>query len=134
MSSPPCGADNRGSILHVTFDTAMTIDQSSMFEQIEELLNAPTLGVDPPARARIEDTLTDGYARALALEAERLRVERRLGELAREVNGRDPAGSAGELATLSERLASTDTELARLRAVLGVLRDRVRAERAVASR
>ena len=112
---------------------AVTNDQSAMFEQIEELLSAPAPGVDPPSLARIEDTLTEGYAQALALEAQRLRVERRLGELARRVNGHDPAGSAGELAALSEQLTSTDGELVRLRAVLGVLRDRVRAERALAN-
>jgi len=102
-----------------------------MFERIQELLSAPVLGVDAPSLARIEDTLTDGYARALALEAERLRIERRLAELARMVNGDDPAGSAGELAALSEQLGCTDGELSRLRGVLGVLRDRVRAARAV---
>jgi hypothetical protein len=39
-----------------------------MQEQIEELLSA-----EAPTLARVEDTLTEGYAQALALEAERWR-------------------------------------------------------------
>jgi hypothetical protein len=50
-----------------------------MQAQIEELLSA-----DAPTLARMEDTLTEGYAKALALEAERWRLERRIGEVARE--------------------------------------------------
>lgn len=42
-----------------------------MLEQIEELL-----GAEEPTLARMEDTLTEGYAQALALEAERWRLER----------------------------------------------------------
>jgi len=109
----------------------VSTDQPTTFDQIQELLRAPVLGVDGPTLAHVEATLTEGYARALALDAECLRIERRLGELARTVNGDDPAGSAGEFAALSERLSSTDGELSRLRTVLGVLRDRARAARAV---
>ena len=50
-----------------------------MLEQIEELL-----GAEEPTLARMEDTLTEGYAQALALEAERWRLERRIGEVARD--------------------------------------------------
>jgi hypothetical protein len=45
-----------------------------MQQQIEELLSA-----DAPLLARVEDTLTEGYARAPAIEAERWRLERRIG-------------------------------------------------------
>jgi hypothetical protein len=48
----------------------------SVQAQIEELL-----GADAPTLARLEETLTDGYAEALELETERLRIERRLGSL-----------------------------------------------------
>jgi hypothetical protein len=48
-----------------------------MLEQIEELLTA-----EAPPLARIEETLTEGYARALALEAERWRLERRIAQVA----------------------------------------------------
>ena len=100
-----------------------------VLETIVELLGLPEAGKDAPSLDRIEDTLTEGYARALALEAEHLRVERRLGEVAREANGNGNADLAQELSALSERLASADGELARLRALLETLHDRARAVR-----
>lgn len=96
-----------------------------MQEQIEELLSA-----DAPTLARMEDTLTEGYARALALEAERWRLERRLGEVARE--GRTDVGE--ELRSLGTRLTHADGELAELRSLLGTLHERARAVRLTASR
>ena len=92
-----------------------------MIEQIEDLLNE-----DAPALAEVESTLTDGYAKALALEAERWRLERRLGEVARA--GGDGAGE--ELTSIGKRLATTDGELEALRRMLGVLHERARALRA----
>jgi hypothetical protein len=96
-----------------------------MQEQIEELLSA-----DAPTLARMEDTLTEGYARALALEAERWRLERRIGEVARE--GRTDVGE--ELRSLGTRLTHADGELAELRSLLGTLHERARAVRLTASR
>jgi hypothetical protein len=90
-------------------------------QQIEELLDA-----DAPTLARLEEMLTEGYAQALTLEAERWRLERRLGELAR---GGD--GDVGEeLRSLGRRLSSTDGELAELRTLLGSLHERARLARA----
>jgi hypothetical protein len=91
-----------------------------MLEQIEELLNE-----EAPALAAVESTLTDGYAQALALEAERWRLERRLGEVAR--SGADGAGE--ELTCIGKRLTTTDGELAALRRMLGCLHERARALR-----
>ena len=94
-----------------------------MLQQIEELLtraSAPTL-------ARMEDTLTEGYAQALALEAERWRLERRLGEVARE--GRE-ADVGEELARSATRLTRADGELAELRELLGTLHERAPAHAA----
>jgi len=87
-----------------------------MLDQIEELL-----GAKEPTLARMEDTLTEGYAQALALEAERWRLERRIGEVARE-------GSTDleELRTLGTRLSDADGELATLRTLLGRLHERAR--------
>jgi hypothetical protein len=87
-----------------------------MLEQIEELL-----GAEEPTLARMEDTLTEGYAQALALEAERWRLERRIGEVARE-------GSTDfdELKSLGTRLSNADDELTALRALLGRLHERTR--------
>ncbi|HEY2373977.1 MAG TPA: hypothetical protein VGH82_15770 [Gaiellaceae bacterium] len=69
----------------------------------------------------MEDTLTEGYAQALALEAERWRLERRIGEVARE-------GSTDfeELRSLGTRLSDADGELTTLRTLLGRLRERAR--------
>jgi hypothetical protein len=96
-----------------------------MQAQIEELLSA-----DAPTLARMEDTLTEGYAKALALEAERWRLERRIGEVARE--GRTDIGE--ELRSLGTRLTYADGELAKLRSLLGSLHERARAARLTASR
>jgi len=93
----------------------------TMLEQIEELLSA-----DAPTLARMEDTLTEGYAQALALEAERWRIERRLGEVARE-GGTDVAE---ELKLLGSRLNRADGELTQLRSLLGTLHERARTVRA----
>lgn len=96
-----------------------------MQQQIEELLSA-----DAPTLARMEDTLTEGYARALALEAERWRLERRIGEVARE--GRTDIGE--ELKSLGTRLTRADGELTKLRSLLGTLHERARAARVATSR
>jgi hypothetical protein len=103
-------------------------------EQIQELLNAPTSGAEAPTLARMENTLTEGYAQALALEAERLRLERRLGEVARSVEGGGGDGSSfvEELASLARRLTSADGELTKLRSLLGSLHERTRSARLAA--
>src|SRR5436305_12436380 len=96
-----------------------------MQQQIEELLDA-----ESPTLARMEDTLTEGYAQALALEAERWRLERRIGEVARE--GRTDIGE--ELKSLGTRLTHAESELTKLRSLLGTLHERARAARLTASR
>ena len=53
-------------------------------DEIAELLDLPENGADAPSLDTIEATLTNGYAAKLALEAERWRIERRLGEVARD--------------------------------------------------
>jgi hypothetical protein len=88
-----------------------------MQQQIEDLLSA-----ESPTLARLEDTLTEGYARALAIEAERWRLERRIGEVARE--GRSNVGE--ELRSLGTQLTRADGELVELRSLLGTLHERAR--------
>jgi hypothetical protein len=93
----------------------------AMMQQIEELL-----GADAPTLACLEETLTEGYAQALALEAERWRLERRLGEMAREGG----ADVGEELQLLGKRLTNADSALVELRALLGSLHARARSARA----
>jgi hypothetical protein len=100
-----------------------------VLEQISELLSLPETGAGAPTLARVEDTLTEGYAEALALEAERLRLERRLGALAREGSGGDASAVAERFFTISERITDADGELTRLRALLARLHDRARSLR-----
>ncbi|MHB8470349.1 MAG: hypothetical protein ACYDCH_11450 [Gaiellaceae bacterium] len=107
----------------------MAAPDDIVMQQIQDLLNAPTSGAEAPTLARLEDTLTEGYAQALALEAERWRLERRLSEMARALGGEAGPTVALELSTLSDRLSDTDGELSRLRGLLGSLHDRTRSAR-----
>jgi hypothetical protein len=100
-----------------------------MMQQIEELLEAPADGEAAPTLALLEAKLTDGYAQALALEAERSRIERRIGEVASTADERFDIGLAEELTALAGRMRSADRELKKLRSVLGRLQARTRAAR-----
>ena len=95
----------------------MDRDGPTMQQEIEALLSA-----EAPTLARLEDTLTEGYARALAIEAERWRLERRIGEVARE--GRSDVSE--ELRSLGTQLTRADGELVELRSLLGTLHERAR--------
>jgi len=86
----------------------------------------PENGAGAPTVDAIESTLTDGYAEALALEAERSRIERRLGEVARDAGD---AEDVREFARLSECLEHADGDLARLRSLLRNLQARRRLAR-----
>lgn len=95
-------------------------------DEIAELLGLPQTGAGAPSLARVENTLTEGYAQALALEAERWRLERTLEDAARVAGDGDAAEVAKRIATLSESLTSADGELTRLRTQLATLHDRAR--------
>lgn len=85
--------------------------------EIQALIDAPVEGERAPSLALLEDTLTTGYARALALEAERARLERRIGsEL--------EAGATAELSQLARVRARVDAQSVSLRALLSRLRIR----------
>jgi hypothetical protein len=96
-------------------------------EKIADLLSLPEIGAGAPSIDTIETTLTDGYAAALALEGERWRIERRLGEVARDAGD---AEDVRELAHLCERLETADGELAGLRSLLSNLQGVRRRRRA----
>ena len=84
--------------------------------EIRSLLDQPA-GAGRPRRDAVEHTLTTGYAHALRLDAERLRVERRLRDVIRSAA---PDLAARDSAVLE--LARVDHELAQLRALLSTLR------------
>ena len=101
--------------------------------EIRELLAAPT-PVDPQGLlVRLDDTLTTGYANVLQLEAERWRIERRIGEVAAGVRaGGKREARVQELAGLACALREANEHITMLRSLLASLRDRRRELRAAA--
>jgi hypothetical protein len=97
-------------------------------DAIRALLDEPVAARDQSLE-RLENTLTEGYAHALTLEAERWRLERRIGELGAAVRA-DEGGSAKEVTALAARLADATGRLEGLRNLLSALRDRTDAVRA----
>ena len=94
-------------------------------DQIRSMLAAPPAGAKAPSLDEIEDALTAGYANALAIEAERLRIERKIAEVAASLDAEaSPDPRTAELATLGQRLSAADGDLAQLRALLSSLRTR----------
>ncbi|HWN22784.1 MAG TPA: hypothetical protein VNP93_12480 [Gaiellaceae bacterium] len=85
--------------------------------EIRSLLDQPA-GAGRPPRDAVEHTLTTGYAHALRLDAERLRVEQRLRDVVRSAT---PDLDARDSTALE--LARVDHELAQLRALLSTLRE-----------
>ena len=102
-------------------------------DDIRTLLDAPPTGAGAPSLDYIEHTLTSGYARALALEAERRRIERQLADVAARLGNETTDEDASELASLGQRLSSADDDLTDLRALLVSLRSRADEVRAHAA-
>jgi hypothetical protein len=98
------------------------------YAEIRALLEA-TAEERSPSADRLEDTLTAGYAVALTLEAERLRIERRLTEVAATLGDASSELRTKELSGLAERLSRADREIARLRTALVTLKQQARAAR-----
>src|SRR5215218_4811807 len=90
-------------------------DVSTLISRIDSLLQSPSDGDSADVRAHMELTLTDGYAAALALEAEHWRLQRRLGAIAAELADGHQKASTKELAGLARRLAVAEEELESLR-------------------
>ena len=105
-------------------------DVRTLLNEIDTLIAETAVGDPAPSVARIERTLTDGYARALALEGERARIERRIGALVEELHEAAPEAKTRELAQLSRRVHTAGEELAALRERLKALRRRAAAVRA----
>ena len=122
--SPQIIDETRGS-----YAAPMTHETSTLYEDIHSLLQEAPGAEQGAFLARLEHTLTDGYARALVLEAERVRLVRRMDELTDGLRD-DPADApTDELATVARRLSDADTELSSLRGTLARLRAQARAIR-----
>lgn len=107
----------------------MTRAQDTILEEISSLLAQAESGRGEAPLAVIEDRLTEGYARVLQLEAERWRLERRMGDLASRLEKGDTDPGTDEIARLARRAARADRELHRMRRLLAPLRARVSALR-----
>jgi hypothetical protein len=103
----------------------MTDETAALIDRVRAMIDGQAH--DPAA---IEDALTDGYARALALEAERRRLELRITELAVGLSSDRDGERVSELEDLAGRRSRADRELSRLRGALGSLREHLAARRA----
>jgi uncharacterized protein involved in exopolysaccharide biosynthesis len=95
----------------------------TVIERIRSLLAAPAEGRDAPLREDLEATLTEGYAEALTLDAERLRLEREIDQLTREL-AHGGQNRPEELRELMSQLADAEDDLAALRELRVDLRQR----------
>lgn len=93
----------------------------AVLTEIRSLLDTPA-AAGRPSRAVVEDMLTSGYAYALDLEGQCLRIQRRLREVVRSTEASSVRARADEAATLERLLGEADRELASVRALLSTLR------------
>ena len=101
----------------------MAADHLDLVQRIRALLDASARGDGFP-RKEVEPTLTEGYARALELEARCLRLEQHIDRLTRAVaEGREIPSD--EFSELLKRLNETEQETEDLRALLVPLRELV---------
>ena len=90
---------------------------TELLQTIQTMISSETSDL-----AQIERTLTDGYAQALELEGEKLRLERRIAEITQRIDRGDAAKDARELASLAKSIDGKRGALARLRTQLAELR------------
>jgi hypothetical protein len=103
--------------------TPAAIDFGTLCDELDAIIAGPP-APDEASRARFERTLTDGYASAHLLEAEQLRIERRIAKIAGQMRHRDRDVKADELADLSLELSRTSVDLVHLRKLLAEARRR----------
>lgn len=101
---------------------------TELFDEINAMIGASTSDM-----AAIERTLTDGYAHALSLEAEKWRIEKRISEVAQSLQRGDTAKKARELTALAKRLDTQVGDLMQLRNLLSELRRHADGVRVAAS-
>jgi hypothetical protein len=95
-----------------------------VIDDIRNLLAAPTPAESTTYLDLVDAALTEGYAQALLLEAERRRVERRIDEIVARLAEDGDVPGAVELAALAQRRTSTDESILALRTLLDLLRER----------
>ena len=99
----------------------MPPDHLDLVQRIRALLDASAEGAGFP-RDAVEPTLTEGYARALELDAKCLRLESHIDRLTQAVaDGRDVPSA--KLSVLLKRLHETERRAEDLRALLVPLRE-----------
>jgi hypothetical protein len=116
---PP--ADNR---------CALPNDLAPLLDRIRLLADRLPDGSPDRLLEELEHTLTDGYALALSLEGESMRIEKEIGATLAAANG--TAEETERLDALTTRLAATNREVGALRAHLASLRIRTESVRAAA--
>jgi hypothetical protein len=99
---------------------------------IRTLLDSPSTGAEAPTLGHIEDALTTGYARAMALQAEQSRLQRRIADAVVALADEDHGLPDPELKRLAQELKATNCDLSQLRQLLESLRVRADAARAAA--
>ena len=107
--------------------TALAGEYSLFMSELEPLLVEISHLLDRAERdddpARIERTLTEGYARALTLEAERSSLQRRVRQMTSAL-GEQGGSSTSEVSALARRLDACDITFEQLRGELVRLRRR----------
>jgi predicted RNase H-like nuclease (RuvC/YqgF family) len=95
-------------------DIVLVAEMNMLLDQINAVMTEGTAD-----RFLVERTLTDGYAHALTLESERLRMQKRVEEL---MLRRDTETNTKELRLLAKELDGNASDLEKLRRVLAELR------------
>ena|SRR3712207_3249465 len=101
----------------------MANDLARLLDRIRTLADEPAEGDPERLLAEMEHTLTDGYAHALALESESIRLGREIGEAV--AAGAETGVSPRELTKLAGRRRSIERDVRSLRLLLEPLKRRV---------
>ena len=95
----------------------------NVIQRVRALLVTLNEGNSVPSREHLEATLTEGYAAALALDGERLRLERRMDEVTAHV-AKGSSARVKEMQKVLARLEVTEQHLSDLRDLLTRLKGR----------
>jgi hypothetical protein len=99
---------------------------------IRALLDAPAVGANAPSLAHLQDTLTAGYARAMALEADQWRLQRLIADTAMRLAEDASEVRTAELKRLARELKQVESDLLGIRELIASLRARANDAQAAA--